>query len=240
MKKNWKEIDLTAENPELDEFASVGNGCIRISRAACNLIKDFDKCSYVSFQRAQKDRIFFLGIKFTKEKTNNSISFYKGEDKVYGATISAEKLVHTFYGYEGIDKKYTKHKIAIDKDDPNVIIIYYNYVAKYYEHDDGYKKPVRTRHIGQIVNEEWEVISSCAKTKTAKYPVYQLKNIKTGEKIEISIRALIDIERGMTSVNNIKQCREMGTKKWLGKKRAEKQKRLRAIDEMNKNYKHYQ
>ena len=58
-----------------------------------------------------------------------------------------------------------------------------------------------------------------------------LKNINTGEKIEISIRALIDIERGQTSVDNIRKCREVGTASWLVKKRAEKKKKLKAIDD---------
>ena len=229
----WKEIDLTSENPESDAFASIGNGCIRISREACKLIEDFDECKYVSFQRAKKDRIYFLGIRFTKYKSRNSIPFHKGEDKIFGATISASSLVHTFYGFEGIDKDYTKHAISIDKESPNVLIIYYNYINKYYEKDEDTEKPVRRRHLGQILNDEWRVLSCQAKTKSRKYPVYQLKNINTGEKIEISVRALVDIERGMTTVENIKKCREVGTAKWLGKKRAEKKKRLRAIDDAN-------
>ena len=232
----WKEIDLTSENPESDAFASVGNGCIRISKGACKLVEDFDECKYVSFQRAKKDRIYFLGVKFKRYKSRNSIPFYKGEDKIFGATISASSLVHTFYGFEGIDKDYTKHAISPDKDDPNVIIIYYNYLNKYYEEDEEVKKPVRSRHIGQILNDEWRVVSCKAKSKIRKYPVYQLKNINTGEMIEISVRALVDIERGMTSVDNIKKCREIGTAKWLGKKRAEKKKKLKAIDEMNEEY----
>ena len=148
-----------------------------------------------------------------------------------------ESLVHTFYGYEGIDKDYTKHSISLSDEDPNVIIIYYNYKNKYFEEDDEEKKkPVRARHIGQILNDEWRVMSSKAKSKARKYPIYILKNINTGEKIEISIRALIDIERGQTSVKNIKKCREVGTASWLGKKRAEKKKRLKAIDDINGEY----
>lgn len=236
-KKKWKEIDLTSENPEIDSFASIGNGCIRISRGACRLIENFEECNYVSFQRAKKDRIYFLGIKFRKNKVRNSIPFHKGEDKIFGATIAAESLVHTFYGYEGIDKDYTKHSISLSDEDPNVIIIFYNYKNKYFEEDDEEKKkPVRTRHIGQILNDEWRVMSSKAKSKTRKYPIYILKNINTGEKIELSIRALIDIERGQTSVENIKKCREVGTASWLGKKRAEKKKRLKAIDDINGEY----
>ena len=227
----WKEIDLTSENPEVDAFISIGNGCIRLSRGACKLIEDFDTAKYVTFQRAKKDRIYFLGIRFTNVKTSDSIPFYKGEDKIFGATISATKLVHTFFGYEGINRDYTKHAISLDKDDPNVIVVYYNYVNKYYEKDEETKKPVRTRHIGQVLNDEWRVMSSKAKSKTRKYPIYVLKNINTGEKIEISIRALIDIERGQTSVDNIKKCREVGTASWLGKKRAEKKKKLKAIDD---------
>ena len=232
----WKEIDLTAENPENDAFASIGNGCIRISKEACKLVEDFEKCKYVSFQRAKLDRIYFLGIRFTKYKYRNSIPFHKGEDKIFGATISAERLVHTFYGFEGIDKDYTKHAISLDKNDPSVLIMYYNYINKYYEKEEEKKKPVRSRHIGQILNDEWRVISSKAKSKVRKYPVYQLKNINTGEMLEVSVRALVDIERGLTSAENIKKCREAGTAKWLGKKRAEKKKRLKAIDEMNKEY----
>lgn len=226
----WKEIDLTPENPETDVFASVGNGCIKISKCACKLIKNIDECNFVVFQRAKKDRIFFLGLRFTNEKEKDSIPFCKGKDKVFGITISASKLVHTFYGFEGIDKHYTKHAVAIDPDNPDVLIIYYNYINKYYENDNGVKKAIRARHLGQILNEEWKVMSCSAKTKTRKYPVYQLKNINTGETIEISVRALVDIERGLTTVNNIKKCREIGTASWLGKKRAEKKQKLKAID----------
>lgn len=230
----WKGIDLTSEHPEDDAFVYIGNGCIRVSRKACMLINNFDECNYVSFQRAKKDRIYFLGLRFTNNKTSDSIPFHKGEDKIFGATISATKLVHTFFGYEGINKDYTKHAVSIDDADPNVIVVYYNYVNKYYERDEESKKPVRTRHIGQILNEEWMVMSSEAKSEIRKYPVYVLKNINTGETMEISTRALIDIERGLTSVSNIKKCREVGTASWLGRKRAEKKKKLKAIDATKK------
>ena len=48
--------------------------------------------------------------------------------------------------------------------------------------------------------------------------------MRSGTTIEISFRALIDIERGLTTVKNIKKFRKIGRGSWLGKKELKKRK----------------
>lgn len=226
----WEEISLKTEDETKDPFALVGCGRIKLSKGACDLIKDFDKCEYVSFVRTKRYRQIFIGIKFQQEKTENSIKFEKVNDDKIGAIIRNEELVKTFYGAEGISRKFTKRAVDLEIDNPNILVVFHKHQVNYFPSDNPNYK-LRKRHIGTIIDEEWKVIRSYSKVNTngKKTPMYILKNINNGEEIEISTRALNDIVKGYTSIKNIKYAREIGIASYLGKCRAAKKKKIKGL-----------
>lgn len=227
----WEDIDTTSENIECDSFADIGNGRIKLSIGACNLINDFKGCSYVVFKKAKQDRIYYIGLKFCQFKANSSYPLIKLKDKTYGAEIIADDLIKTLYGQEGASDSFTKHEIILNKDDSRMLIVYNNYKRKYYIRDEAGSRRVRGKHIGTIVDKEWKVISSSSVNENGKKsPTYVLKNIYTTEEIKISSRALFDIEKGLTTVDNLKLSRRIGVSSYLGRKRAAKKKRIKSID----------
>ena len=48
-----------------------------------------------------------------------------------------------------------------------------------------------------------------------KRPAYLLRNIDTGREIEVSPRAIFDIEAGVTTVENVLAFRYWGRKEWM-------------------------
>lgn len=230
---DWKEIDISSDKIENDSFAEIGNGRIMLSIGACKLIKDFVACNYVSFRKAKKNRIYYTGLKFCQFKTDSTYEIHKIKDDKYGAFVVAKDLVNTIYGPEGTSKEYTKHNAIIDEKNPRVLIIYNNYKKQYYFHDENKRKIVRGKHIGTIIDKEWEVISSSAFNENGKRsPTYLVKNINTGEEIYISSRALFDIEKGLSTINGLKLSRSIGVYKYLGKRRAAKKKRIKNLSSL--------
>lgn len=226
----WEEVSLQSENDKVEPFALIGCGRIKLSKGACALIKDFDKCNYVSFVRAKRYRLVFIGIKFQREKTDNAIKFEKIENDTIGAVIRNEKLFHTFYGEEGISRKYSKRVVDLERDNPNILVIFHKFLANYYPSDNPNYK-LRRKHIGTIIDNEWKVMRSYTKINSNgnKTPMYIINNINTNEEMEISTRALNDIVKGYTTVSNIKYAREIGVASYLGKRRREKQKKIKDL-----------
>lgn len=235
-KDSWQEIDVSNESPENDPYIAIGYGRLKLSIGACKLINNFDSFNYVSFTKAKLDRVFFIGLKLEKTKSKNSFLLFKMNDGEYGASVDAPNLIVNLYGEEGASEKYTKHDAVLDPKNPGILVIYTKHQKRYFVEDENGKKQIRRRHINTIIDKEWKVICSRKSAQNGKnYPTYLLRNINTGEEIEISTRALADIEKGNTSVESIKTCREIGTASYLGKKMAEKKKRLKKLDV--KNYK---
>ena len=230
-RSKWKEIDVSSEQAENTPYASIGNGEIHLSIGACKLVKDFNHFHYVSFVRTKRDRIYFVGLRLEQNKGDTSFVLYRENNGEYGAVIYAQDLLNTLYGDESMSSNYTKHDVVVDNENPNTLVVYYNYKKKYYVNDsDNIKKRMRSRHINTIVDKEWKVISSSGKANNGKkYPTYTLKNINTNEEIEVSTRGLIDIERGLSSVENIKLSREVGANSYRGKRRAAKKAKLKHL-----------
>ena len=230
--KKWNEIDTSSEHADKSPFAAIGNGRLKLSIGACRLIKDFNRCNYVIFAKAKKDRVLFVGLRFGKIETQTSFRVYKESDDEYGATIIASDLLNTLYGDESTSSEYTKHEVILDPANSDTLVVYYNYKKKYYIEENGAKKRIRTKRINTIIDKEWKILYSKNHSSTGKkYPVYIIKNINTGEEMEISTRALSDIEKGLTSVEKIKLCREIGVNTYRGKRMAAKKKLVKALKE---------
>lgn len=235
---NWEEIKNNSKKPDNNMFAVVGRGRIKLSRAVCQSINCFDECNYATFLRAKRDRVYFVGLKFCKANKGNAIKIIKNENGVYGVSIIAPDLIGTLYGEEGSAKEYTKHNVVFDPKDPDIVVIYYNYKTKVYIGDDEDERPIRGKHIGNIVDKEWKVIRCFSKNESGKNsPMYLLRNVNTGEEIKIFVRALIDIEKGYTTIEKIKLSHRIGVGRYCGKMRAAKKKRLSALDKIGNNKK---
>ena len=231
-KQKWKEIDISSEHIETDPFASIGNGRLKLSIGACRLINNFDSYYYVTFTKAKQDRIYFVGLRFERRKSKNSFRLIKDGDGEFGVTILASDLLKALYGEESTAETYTKHEVIADPNSANTLVVYYNYKKKYSIRNGDQVKRMRSKHIGTIIDKEWKVISCSGRAQNGKkYPTYIVKNINTEEEVEISTRALIDIERGLTSIESIKTSREIGVASYLGKRRAAKKKRISKIKE---------
>ena len=229
--QKWKEIDVSRDHIETDPFASIGNGRIKLSIGACKLISNFDSYYYVTFTKAKQDRIYFVGLRFEQRKSENSFKVIKDNDGEFGATILASDLLRVLYGEESVAETYTKHEVIVDPDNSNTLVVYYNYKKRYKIRSENYVKPIRSKHIGTIIDKEWKVMSSRGKAQSGKnYPTYLVKNINTNEEMEISTRALSDIEKGLTTIENIKTSREIGVDSYRGMRRAAKKKRINRIE----------
>ena len=60
-------------------------------------------------------------------------------------------------------------------------------------------------------------MASCSSSTSdgKKRPTYTLRNIETGREIEVSPRAIFDIEAGVTTVENVLAFRYWGRKSWM-------------------------
>ena len=235
-RKNQKPNDIVSDNTKSESYAFVGCEVLKISQGACKLIKGFKKSNYAVFTKVKKDRIFYVGLRFEESKSDNSYILEKTNDAEFGAIIYASDLLKTLYGEEAKNKEYTKHEVVLDPNNPNTLVIYNNYKRKYYIFGDETKKPIKSKHINTIVDGAWKVLSSKSKTKNnKKAPSYLLRNVETGEEIEISSRALFDIEKGLTTINNIKTSREIGVNTYRGIQRAKKKKKLKELHSADTN-----
>lgn len=60
-------------------------------------------------------------------------------------------------------------------------------------------------------------MASCSSSTSdgKKRPTYTLRNVETGREIEVSPRAIFDIEAGVTTVENVLAFRYWGRKSWM-------------------------
>ena len=232
----WRKImrwnDIEKDKEINDSFAFIGNGELFISNKAWKLIDGADSCRYITFVRAKKDRIIYVGIKFRENKTFTSFEYTKTSLKgCEGIIIKAKDLLFHLYGKEAVSQKYTKRSVLLDNENPNVLIIYNKYSPSYVFTDGVVTKRVRRHHVGSILNSEWLVASSYSIIKNEKkIPMYKIVNQYTGEVMEISPRALADIEKGLTTVNNVKKARKIGVNSWRGIKGAKKRKIVKHLE----------
>ena len=79
------------------------------------------------------------------------------------------------------------------------------------------------------MNDIWLVASCSSSTSDGKKrPTYILRNIETGREIEVSSRAIFDIEAGVTTVENVLAFRYWGRKSWMAYMTTEKAKQRKA------------
>ena len=223
---NWETVKISSKSRgKTSAYASVGFGRISLSYGACALVEDFPKYKYAQILRARKDGKLCIGIRLLVESAENTIRIskrkIKGELIEYSGSIDSKPLVEELFGIEGAQNKATRHSVVLDDTEKNILVIYGEYWRKH-----NYSG--RKRHVGVILNDKWRVISCSSMTSDGKKrPTYTLENIDTGRQIEVSPRAIFDIEAGVTTVDNVLAFRYWGRKEWMSYMTTEKAKQKR-------------
>lgn len=228
----WKDV-VCSNNSQSQPYALLGNGELFISIDACNRIDGFDSCAFITFVKTVKDRLNYVGIKFRENQNLSSFKFLKTDlpDRK-GIIIKAKDILFQLFGKEALSKHLIKKSVVFDKKNPNVLIIYNNFIQDYYVKTDNGNIKIRRRHVGTTLNSCWLVVKCFNKVaNNKKTPLYLLKNTNTGEEVEISSRALFDIEKGLTTVERIKKARTIGVNKWRGIRATQKRKRNKHFED---------
>lgn len=118
---HWNTVDVRQLSRRSgDLFVSIGQGRIALSAAACRLIENIYDYKYVEAQCGKENgRVTKIGLKFCKNKTQNSLSVarrkYKGE-LVEGVNINSKSLIAEFFGTtkDKVSSRYTVEKIDDD------------------------------------------------------------------------------------------------------------------------------
>jgi len=121
----WKKINVKQIPRRGSEaFATVGQGRISLSAAACKLIDDIYEFSFIEAHSGKvNDTIEKIGLSFSKTKTQDVFSFsrrkYKGEF-VDGLDISSKALITELFGKI---KDNTSTRYPVEKVDNNMLAI---------------------------------------------------------------------------------------------------------------------
>lgn len=211
----WEQINIDPDGTS-DPRVLLGSGKIIFTQAAIRLLEN-KKIRWAEIYKTKIHRVTYYGFHFIEKKTSNSIKVKKDHfegEKVF--IIDDFELTKALYGSEAINDKKTFRFVMLSKDLENSLVIG-DFYKRNYSTITG--SPIRKRHIGTILDDVWLIERSYAGET---HPVYVLKNIFTNRRIEISSRAVNDIEKGLTSVNNILSAREIGITKWRAIKAGEK------------------
>jgi len=121
----WKRVNVKQVPRRGSEaFATVGQGRISISAAACKLIDNIYDFNYIEAHSGKvNDIIEKIGLSFSKTKTHDTLSFsrrkYKNEF-VDGLEIRSKPLVTEFFGKV---KENTSTRYPVEKVDNNMLAI---------------------------------------------------------------------------------------------------------------------
>lgn len=105
--------------------ASVGYGRIGLNVAACNLIEDFEKYSFVELLK-DPEKPSLYGVRFLESATEESVSIKRkiADGKIVGGIeISSKGHIEQIFGILGTQKKTTVYPVTKDEND-NILIIH--------------------------------------------------------------------------------------------------------------------
>ena len=206
---NWDKIDIKNENL----YVLIGNGRIILTMETCHLINNFDDYNYVEFYKTKINRVTYLGLLFVKDETPGSSKIVKGVNGS-GAVINNALLIRNIYGAEGLASTYIKKSVLPDDDNPNMIVIHNNYSPVF---EYGKDKKIRKKRIGTLLNDKWLIVSCCGHAPNGKkYPTYHIRNIEDGSEMDVSVRVVADVDKGLTTIDNIIMSHKVGVNRWRG------------------------
>ena len=110
-------------------YASVGFGRLSLSAAACELLDNFDKYSFVELLKGKKNNKMCIGVRFLKEseRTQDSLPIKRKNvdgKVVKGADIANKKIMEDLFGINGSANKSTRFAVEKDKDMDNILVVF--------------------------------------------------------------------------------------------------------------------
>ena len=117
----WKQISVKQASRRSGEvFASVGQGRISLSAAACGLLDNVDELKFVeAHYGSENGKATKIGLRFSEAKTPNSLNVYRSKYKgkyVGGLNVNSRALIAEFFG-KLKDNKSTRHPVEkVNKD----------------------------------------------------------------------------------------------------------------------------
>ena len=121
----WESVDIKQSSHSSGEkFASIGQGRISLSSAACSLLDNIYSYEWVNIlQGKDGNKVVMIGLRFTKTKEKNSLRAlrrkYKGQI-VEGNNINSKPLIKKFFGET---KETSTSRYAVEKVNDNTIAI---------------------------------------------------------------------------------------------------------------------
>ena len=124
---NWEIVKIEPKSKGRNlPFASVGNGRVELSAAACDLIDNYEKYQYVQLLKAKDKGELVVGVKFLYEDGDQTIKLgvkkMKGKE-IKSRTIASKSVVGELFGINGTQKKMTRYNVEKDKDAKDILII---------------------------------------------------------------------------------------------------------------------
>ena len=219
----YERVEINKEQLEMDPYVSLGYGKMVFSPGACVALGGAETFKYVEIFKTRISKVCYFVFKFIKNKTKScikcSMDFVDSKPVI---VIDDTKLIEALYGIEGVQPKETKRSLIKNDEMTNSFIVW-NFYKENFMLSSG--KRIRKKHIGTIINDEWLIVGSHSKP----HPCYTLKNIHNSREIELSTRAVADIEKGLTNVNKILARREKGIKRSGIDAMVEKSKKYREL-----------
>ena len=123
----WSVVKITPDKKGRNTpFASIGFGKISLSAAACELIDNYEKYTYVQLLRGKRNNKLCIGVRFLQNSTQDSIAVKRkvvDGKTIAGLTIENKGIIEELFGITGTAKKATRYNVEKDNDE-NILIIY--------------------------------------------------------------------------------------------------------------------
>lgn len=124
----WTTVKITSDKRGRNTpYASIGFGKIALSAAACELIDNYERYSYVELLRGKRNNKLCIGVRFIENTTQDSIKIKRriSDGKtIAGLTIENKGIVEELFGITGTARKTTRYNVEKDNDEDNILIIY--------------------------------------------------------------------------------------------------------------------
>ncbi len=124
---NWKVVKISGENRGKNTpYASIGHNALNLNAAACDLIENYEDYGFVELLEAEENKKTFVGVKFCRESTNDTIKVArtKYKDKlVKGITIANKNTLTKLFGKDRVSGSVTRFPVNKDKDADNILVI---------------------------------------------------------------------------------------------------------------------
>ena len=112
-------------------FASIGFGRLSLNAAACRLVKEIHQYPYIEMLQSTAQGQHFVGIRFLKEKTENTIKVvHRENEKKYksSVTINCKSVLEELFNTQAIQNKITRYMVQKDPDADNILMMCYSVV----------------------------------------------------------------------------------------------------------------